>query len=199
MKTVFLLIICLVIQEKTVNSQTLQQQLKNAQTQTDQLHVRMTSVLVKFRMEMSKILTGIVSESLSHILKALEASQPKVQNAGDEIDIESERIGKQISRCSAQADNDIEAAIKQFFIVHNPIHENSFGLLNIVLEQMVEWSISSDPKEMVDHIQEMIEAKTKEFEMTSVPALEDEFRKFKNILYLVPSSVSRCTSEAINN
>lgn len=151
-------------------------------------------------MEMSNILTAIVNESLSHILNALETSQPNnIQKSSEELDSESENIGKQISRCSAQADNDIQAAIKQFFFVFNPIHNKSLIVLNTVLEQIAEWNTSSDPSVIVDKVQNVLEAQSTEFELTIVPSLEDELRKFKRILFLIPASVSKCVNGALNN
>lgn len=183
-----------------MSGQTLPELLKNAQSQTDELHSFITSVLLKFRMDMSNILTGIVNESLSHILKALEASQvPVIDSAIEELDSEAENIGKQISRCSAQADNDIQAAIKQFFFVFNPIHDKSFAVLDTVLHQMVEWNNTSNPSDIVLAVHSVLGAKSTEFVTTIVPSLEDEFRKFKSVLYLIPSSVSRCVSDALNN
>lgn len=183
-----------------MTGQALPELLKNAQSQTDELHSFFTSVLLKFRMDMSNILTGIVNESLSHILKSLEASQiPQIDSTSEELDSESERIGKQISRCSAQADNDIQAAIKQFFFVFNPIHDKSFAVLNTVLEQMVEWNHTKNPSDIVEAVHKVLEAKSTEFVSTIVPSLEDELRKFKSVLYLIPSGVSRCVSEALNN
>lgn len=149
-------------------------------------------------MEMSNTVTGIVNESLSHILKSLETAQLN-KNTSDELDSDSEKIGKQISRCSAIADNDIQAAIKQFFVVFNPIHDKSFIVLNTALEQMAEWNRTGDPKYIVDSIHNMLEATSNEFESNIVPSLEDELIKVKNILLLIPSSVSRCVSEALNN
>lgn len=151
-------------------------------------------------MEMSNILTGIVNESLSHILTALETSQlNKVLSSSEELDSESENIGKQISSCSAQADNDIQAAIKQFFFVFNPIHNKSHVVLNTVLEQIAEWNTSSDPSLIVDKVQNVLETQSNEFELNIVPSLEDELRNFKRILFLIPASVNRCVSEALTN
>lgn len=149
---------------------------------------------------MSNILTGIVTESLSHILKPLEElPNLNVEYTGDVVDSESERIAKQISRCSAQADNDIQAAIKQFFFVFNPIQEKSLTVLNTVLEEMVEWNNRNDPSDIVDKVHNVLETKTNEFVSTTVPSLEDELRKFKSVVFLIPSSVSRCVSDAVNN
>lgn len=163
--------------------------------QTDELHALMTTILLKSRMEISDILTGIVNECLSHILKTLES--PQVIHS-DELDSESEKNGKNISRCSAQADNDIQAAIKEFFIVFNPIHKNSFDVLNIVLEQIVEWNLTSDPNDIVDRVTDVLAARKDEFLSDTLPVLEDEVLKFKSVLILIPLNVSRCLNEFKN-
>lgn len=187
-------------QQNIVNGQALPELLKNAQTQTDELHSFMASTLLKFRTEMSNILTGIVNESLSHILKSLDASLPPPSDTtSEEVDSESEQIGKRISRCSAQADTDIQAAIKQFFSVFNPIHDKSFAVLNTVLEQIIEWNAKKQRTDIVATVHNVQVALSDEFVSAAVPALEDELRKFKNVLYLIPSSVSRCVGAALNN
>lgn len=149
---------------------------------------------------MSTVLTGTVNECLLHILKALESIQPNtVPNASDEVDSESEQIGQRISRCSAQADQDIQAAIKQFFVVFAPVQSGSLTVLNTVLEHIVEWNNASDPGGVVAKVHNALEVKSREFLSNALPLLEDELRKFKNILLLIPSTVSRCVDEAMTN
>lgn len=187
-----------ILHQHTVSGQDLTELLKNAQSKTDELHSNIASVLLEFRMEVSNISTGIVNDSLAHILKALDTAELN-KNESDELNGESEKVGKQISRCSAQADNDIQAAIKQFFIVFNPIHDKSFMVLNTAVEQLVEWNRTSDPNAIAGGIHTVLEAKSNEFVMNILPSLEDELRKFKSILFLIPSSVSRCVNEAFDN
>ncbi|XP_037029341.1 uncharacterized protein LOC119069400 [Bradysia coprophila] len=198
MKIGFVLIVCVVIQQNTVGGQTLPELLKDAQSQTDELHSVVTSALLKFRMEMSNTLTETVNECLSHILNALE-SQQLSSDTSDELNIESESIGNQISRCSAQADQDIQAAVKQFFAVLTPIDGESLTVLNTVLDQIVEWNITSDPRGIVSRVHNMLEVKNNEFMSNALPFLEEELRKFKRILLVIPSTVSQCVGDPSTN
>lgn len=151
-------------------------------------------------MDMSTVLTGIVTETLSHILKSLELPQLiKNDETSDELNSESVQIGKQLSLCSSQADIDIQTAIKQFFIVFNPIESESLVVLNAVVEEIAEWNSTNNPSDIVDRIHDVLVKKRNEFDVSALPALEDELRKFKNNLLLVPPSVSRCVSEALAN
>lgn len=175
--------------------------LKNAHAQTDELHSVVTSALLKFRMEMSTVLTGTVKESLLHILKALESVQPKTAGllTSVEVDSDAEQIGYRIGRCSAEADRDIQAAVKQFFAVFTPIQRESLTVLNTVLELIVQWNIASDPSDMAASVHSALEVKNNALVSNALPLLEDELRKFKNTLLLIPSTVSRCVDQVLTN
>ncbi|KAG4075823.1 hypothetical protein HA402_003649 [Bradysia odoriphaga] len=198
MKIEFVLIVCVVIQQNTVGGQTLPELLKDAQSQTNELHAVTTSALLKFRMEMSNTLTETVNECLSNILNALESHQLS-SDTSDELNSESESIGRQISRCSAQSDQDIQAAIKQFFAVFTPIDSASLTVLNTVLEQIVEWNITSDPRGIVSRVHTMLEVKNSEFMSNALPSLEEELRRFKRVLLFIPSTLSQCVGETPTN